>query len=111
MTFDTIAVLGGGAWGTALANCAARAGRRVRVWAREAATAEAINARRESPRLPGVKIDPRVSATTVLEEAMRADAALLVVPAQASRAVATAIPAAQAIPIVACAKGIERGSH
>jgi glycerol-3-phosphate dehydrogenase (NAD(P)+) len=42
---------------------------------------------------------------------MRADAALLVVPAQASRAVATAIPATQPIPIVACAKGIERGTH
>jgi len=111
MTFDTIAVLGGGAWGTALANSAARAGRRVRVWARAAATAEAINTRRESPRLPGIKIDPQVSATTDLTEAMQADAALLVVPAQASRAVVTAIAAAQPIPIVACAKGIERGTH
>jgi glycerol-3-phosphate dehydrogenase (NAD(P)+) len=111
MSFDTIAVLGAGAWGTALANSAARAGRRVRVWAREAATAEAINARRESPRLPGVRIDPQVSATTQIREAMQADAALLVVPAQASRAVATALPAAPGIPIVACAKGIERGTH
>ncbi|MFL4983550.1 MAG: NAD(P)H-dependent glycerol-3-phosphate dehydrogenase [Xanthobacteraceae bacterium] len=111
MTFDTIAVLGGGAWGTALANSAARAGRRVRVWAREAATAEAIKTRRESPRLPGIEIDPQVSATTDLTEAMQADAALLVVPAQASRAVVTAISAAQPIPIVACAKGIERGTH
>ena len=111
MIFETIAVLGGGAWGTALANSAARAGRRVRVWAREAATAEAINTRRESPRLPGIKIDPQVSATTDLTEAMQADAALLVVPAQASRAVVTAIAAAPPIPIVACAKGIERGTH
>jgi glycerol-3-phosphate dehydrogenase (NAD(P)+) len=110
MSFDTIAVLGAGAWGTALANSAARAGRRVRLWAREPAAAEAINARRESSRLPDIKIDPPVSATTDLAEALEADAALLVVPAQASRVVAAALPAAR-IPIVACAKGIERGTH
>jgi glycerol-3-phosphate dehydrogenase (NAD(P)+) len=113
MSFDTIAVLGAGAWGTALANNAARAGRRVVMWARDAATAASINARRESPRLPGIRIDGKVSATTVLADALAADAALLVVPAQASREVATAIAAARsrAIPIVACAKGIERGTH
>jgi len=113
MSFDTIAVLGAGAWGTALANNAARAGRRVIVWARAAAAAEAINAGRESPRLPGIRIDAKVTATTALIEALAADAALLVVPAQASREVATAIAAARerAIPIVACAKGIERGTH
>jgi glycerol-3-phosphate dehydrogenase (NAD(P)+) len=118
MSFDTIAVLGAGAWGTALANNAARAGRRVVMWARDAATAASINARRESPRLPGIRIDGKVSATTVLADALAADAALLVVPAQASREVATALAAARSraadargMPIVACAKGIERGTH
>jgi len=113
MSYDTIAVLGAGAWGTALANCAARAGRRVTLWTRDAATVQTIRGRRESPRLPGIKIDAEVHATDVLAEALAADAALLVVPAQATRAVATAIAATQApaIPIVACAKGIERGAH
>jgi glycerol-3-phosphate dehydrogenase (NAD(P)+) len=113
MSYDAIAVLGAGAWGTALANCAARAGRSVTLWARDGATVEAINARRESPRLPGIAVDAKVRATGVLTEAMQADAALLVVPAQAARDVAAAIAAAgaPAIPIVACAKGIERGTH
>ncbi len=113
MTFDRIAVLGAGAWGTALANIAARAGRTVIVWTREPKAAAAIAERRESPRLPGVKLDDRVSATAVLGEAAAADAVLVVVPAQALRSVADELAAhlATGTPVIACAKGIERGSH
>ncbi|MGO9356794.1 MAG: 2-dehydropantoate 2-reductase N-terminal domain-containing protein, partial [Xanthobacteraceae bacterium] len=59
--FDTIAVVGAGAWGTALANAAARAGRAVVLLARDQPTAAVISARRESPRLPGVTLDPAVA--------------------------------------------------
>ena len=52
-----IAVIGAGAWGTALANCAARAGRDVTLWARDAASAAQIANTRESPRLPGIRLD------------------------------------------------------
>jgi glycerol-3-phosphate dehydrogenase (NAD(P)+) len=111
MTFDTIAVLGAGAWGTALANCAARAGRNVILWMRNAQVAAALLAWRESPRLPGVTLDDRVTPTAVLAEAAAADAMLIVVPAQALRAVAAALDVAGGVPVVACAKGIERGTR
>src|SRR5712691_4641397 len=113
MTFDRIAVLGAGAWGTALANIAARAGRTVMLWTREPKAAAAIAERRESPRLPGVKLDERVTATAVLGEAAAADAVLVVVPAQALRSVADELAGhlAKGTPVIACAKGIERGSH
>ena len=110
-SFDPIAVLGAGAWGTALANCAARAGRNVVLWARDPQAAHALATRRESDRLAGVRLDDRVTATADLAETARAGAMLIVVPAQALRSVATAIAGARGIPVVACAKGIERGTH
>jgi glycerol-3-phosphate dehydrogenase (NAD(P)+) len=111
MTFDTIAVLGAGAWGTALANCAARAGRNVILWMRNAQVAAALLAWRESPRLPGITLDDRVTPTAALAETAAADAVLIVVPAQALRAVAAALDVAGGVPVVACAKGIERGTR
>ena len=61
---ETIGVLGGGAWGTALALTAARAGRKVRLWARDHATVTAIDETHENPRhLPGIKLD-HIPATT-----------------------------------------------
>lgn len=111
MTFDTIAVLGAGAWGTALANCAARAGRNVILWMRNAQVAAAMLTWRESPRLPGVTLDDRVTPTAVLAEAAAADAVLIVVPAQVLRAVAAALDVALGVPVIACAKGIERGTR
>src|SRR5215213_1962175 len=86
-----IVVIGAGAWGTALANCAARAGREVTLWARDPATIAAIAARRESPRLPGVTLEQRVAATGALADVARAEAVLLVVPAQDLRAAAVAL--------------------
>ncbi len=110
MTLDHIGVLGAGAWGTALANAAARAGRRVTLWARDASAVERINTARESPRLRGAAIEAGISATADLAEAAHADVILLVVPAQALRSVAGTIKPmlARGTPVVACAKGIER---
>ena len=114
MSYDTIVVLGAGAWGTALANCAARAGRSVVLWGRDPKALAMMRERRESPRLPGTKIADAVRVTSALDEAMKgADAALLVVPAQAARTVATQLAAAgpKKMPVVTCAKGIERGTQ
>lgn len=107
-----ISILGAGAFGTALANAAARAGRDTLVWARDAATVAAINETRSNARLPGARIHPRVRATAVLEEAAKAEIILLTVPAQALRQVARRLGALvkPGTPLVICAKGIERGT-
>ena len=106
MTINRIAVLGGGAWGTALAQTCARAGRSVTLWEHEPGNAENLESRRESRFLPGVRLDDGIKVTRDLAEAAHADAMLLVVPAQAMRSVVTAL--AQSIqkrtPLIACAK-------
>jgi glycerol-3-phosphate dehydrogenase (NAD(P)+) len=109
---DRIGVIGGGAWGTALATSAVRAGRRVTLWALEPEVVEAIGAVHENPLyLPGVPLDPALRATTDLAEAADADAVLLVCPAQHMRAVSARVVAAgPRAPLVICAKGIEQGS-
>ncbi|MEP9397510.1 NAD(P)H-dependent glycerol-3-phosphate dehydrogenase [Mesorhizobium sp. KR2-14] len=106
-----ITVLGGGAWGTALALTMARAGNAVRLWARDAAMVAAIRQGENPHYLPGIRLDPPLDATTDLDEALRgADCVLVVTPAQALRAVLTQakphMPAG--VPLVLCAKGIER---
>jgi glycerol-3-phosphate dehydrogenase (NAD(P)+) len=113
VTIDRIAVVGAGAWGTALAAVAGRAGRRVTLWARDAAAVAAIMATREAPRLPGVKLDPSIAVTGALTALAHADAVLLVVPAQELRVAATALAPhlKDSVPVVACAKGIERDSR
>jgi len=113
MAFDHIAVLGAGAWGTALANILARGGRSVTLWARNPALAATICTSRENARLPGIPIEARVAITDRLADAAGADAVLLAVPAQALRGVTTALAPSlpEATPLIACAKGIERGTH
>jgi len=109
----SIGILGGGAWGTALAIVAARAGRPVILWARDAGTVEAIAARHENPTyLPGVALDPVIVATADIAEVATADAVILAVPAQQIRAVATlAAPhIAARTPLIVAAKGLERGT-
>jgi glycerol-3-phosphate dehydrogenase (NAD(P)+) len=108
-----IAVVGAGAWGTALANAAARAGRDVMLWARDPATVASIAAKREAPRLPGMKLDERIAATGALADVAHAQAVLLAVPAQDLRVAATALRPhlARGVPAISCAKGIERGTH
>ncbi len=111
--FQTICVLGGGAWGTALALTCARAGRDVTLWEHEPVNAEHLTTRRESRFLPGVKLDDSIKVTRDLGEAAGADAILLVVPAQVLRAVVTSLASSigKGTPLIACAKGIEHGSR
>ncbi|MEO8669542.1 MAG: glycerol-3-phosphate dehydrogenase, partial [Bauldia sp.] len=71
---DSVGVIGGGAWGTALSLVAARAGRRVTLYARDAATVAAINGRNESPVLPGIRLDRAIAATAAIATATAADA-------------------------------------
>ena len=110
---SSIGVVGAGAWGTALANAAARAGRAVVLYARDSAQVAAMAARRENAALPGIALDPGVQPTADLAAAAATDAVLLVVPAQACRGVlaqlAPLLPPGR--PVVSCAKGIERGSR
>src|ERR1700739_4371932 len=112
MALNHIAVLGGGAWGTALALTCARAGRSVTLWEHDAANAERLRKKRESVFLPGIALDKRIVVAGDLAEAARAEAILLVVPAQAVRAVTQALSPhlTQRTPVIVCAKGIERGS-
>jgi glycerol-3-phosphate dehydrogenase (NAD(P)+) len=108
-----IGVIGAGAWGTALAQTVAGAGRDVVVWAREAEVVETINRTRENKLfLPGAKLDGRITATGDLAQAGACGIVLMVAPAQHTRDVLTRLEpviAADAA-IVLCAKGIERGS-
>jgi glycerol-3-phosphate dehydrogenase (NAD(P)+) len=113
MTLARIGVIGAGAWGTALAGVAVRAGREVSLWDHDPYILSALRTRRESPRLPGVRIDERIAVAAALEDGLSGDAVLLVVPAQVLHqvAVAAAPSLRNGVPVVACAKGIERGSH
>jgi glycerol-3-phosphate dehydrogenase (NAD(P)+) len=112
MSFNHIAVIGAGAWGSALALTCARAGRKVTLWEGNAANAEQLATKRESLFLPGVQLDERIALAADIADAAGAEAILLVVPAQAVRAVATALSGliAERTPIIVCAKGIERGT-
>lgn len=106
--FHRIAVIGAGAWGTALAQSALRAGRQVMLWAREPEVAEAINRDHANPLfLPEVPLSRALRATGDLAEAVDgADLVLLVTPAQHSAAMAAELPGTAA-PLVLCAKGFE----
>ncbi len=101
---NKITVLGAGAWGTALAIQASRAGNDVLLWARGGA--ETIAATRESPRLPGYFLPAGVRVTGDLAQAT--GTVMAVVPVQALRSVLTALP--DLGEIVVCAKGIELGT-
>jgi glycerol-3-phosphate dehydrogenase (NAD(P)+) len=114
MAFDRIAIVGTGAWGTALANTLARAGRSVTLLSRDQASADAIAAARASPRLAGSRIDDKVKiAATDAAVLSSQEAILLAVPSQHLRAAAVRIAAALKpdTPVIACAKGIERGTR
>ena len=107
---ESLGIIGGGAWGTALALTATRAGRAVKLWARDRDTVASIDERHENPRhLPGIRLD-HVPATDSLSVALRADAVILAVPAQSTRIVAAAAAPyiAAGTPLVIAAKGLER---
>jgi glycerol-3-phosphate dehydrogenase (NAD(P)+) len=108
-----VGVLGGGAWGTALALVAARAGHPVTLWARDPATVASINTFHENRRrLAGTSLPPAIAATSDLHEAAGCEVLLCVVPAQAVREVTMAIAGTLpvATPLVICAKGLESGT-
>jgi glycerol-3-phosphate dehydrogenase (NAD(P)+) len=110
--YRTIGVAGAGAFGTALALAAARAGRRVLLWARDEATVASLRDRREAPRLPGARLPDTIDAVWDIAALGKAEALLLAVPTQALRAAATML--APALPpglaVISAAKGIEQGS-
>ncbi len=106
-------VIGGGAWGTALALVALRAGLEPIVWARETDVVRSINVDHANPLfLPGVELDPAVRATTDLAELAACDLVFAVTPAQHLRGVlqqlAQFVPSG--LPVLLCAKGVEQGS-
>ena len=103
---NSVAVIGAGAWGTALAIQSARAGNAVTLWVRDPARAREIDAARESPRLPGARLTDVIRVTAEMPEA---DAVLLAVPMQHLRGIAALVPPGCA-PLVACAKGVEQGT-
>ena len=109
--FSKVAVLGAGAWGTALAQVLARAGRDVVLWAHEPSVVEAIREEGENEiYLPGVDVEDGVTATGDYEDLADCEAVLAVVPAQHLRSVleGAAPHIAKGAPVVLCAKGIER---
>lgn len=112
LPFARLAVIGAGAWGTALALVARRAGRAVTLQARDAALAATLARTGENPAyLPGLAPGLPLAATTDLSAALSgAEAVLLVTPAQTTREMAARIGAlvAPGTPLVLCAKGIER---
>lgn len=113
-TYETISVVGAGAWGTALAQVAAKAGRKVTFWAREAEVVESINTTHEnSTFLPGIALSPEIRATSDLAAAASADAILMVTPAQHLRVTLAQLAPhiAEGTPVLLCAKGVEQGTN
>jgi glycerol-3-phosphate dehydrogenase (NAD(P)+) len=105
-----LGVIGGGAWGTALAQVAATGGRETLLWAMEEEVVAAVNERRENPvYLPGIPLDDAIHATSDLGELQDCAAWLVVTPAQHMRAVLEQVPECDK-PMVLCAKGIEEKS-
>ncbi|MCA1198468.1 NAD(P)-dependent glycerol-3-phosphate dehydrogenase [Sphingomonas sp. R647] len=106
-----IGVLGGGAWGTALAQVAARNDQPVTLWAREDDVVASINAAHENALfLPGIPLAPSIRATSDLAALSDCDALLVVVPAQFLRSVLAQLPTDNRL-LVLCAKGIEAGTQ
>lgn len=110
---DHIGVAGAGAWGTALALVAARAGRRVTLLARRPEQAAEIDQARENRTyLPGIVLPESIAVAAEPAALRDVDALLLVMPAQHLRE--TCLGFADAVPprcpLVICAKGIEQGS-
>jgi glycerol-3-phosphate dehydrogenase (NAD(P)+) len=113
IAFSHIGVLGAGAWGTALANAAARAGRAVTLWTRDPGHAQEMSeSRANRRRLPGVALEAAIRPTADLTALSDADAVLFVTPAQTLGEIAPALGLTlrDNAPLVLCAKGIDRAS-
>lgn len=109
-SYRNFGVVGGGAWGTALAQMLAADGAPVRLWAREAEVVAAINAQHRNPVfLPGAALSASLTATGTLTDMADLDALLIVVPVPFLRAVLAELPPGDA-PLIFCSKGMEAGS-
>ena len=105
-----LGIIGGGAWGTALAQVAAQAGRETLLWALEDEVVAAVNRIHENPVfLKGVKLDPAIRATGNFSDLAGCEALLVVTPAQHMRAILGRMPC-PGIPLLLCSKGIEESS-
>ncbi len=112
----TVGVVGAGAWGTALALSAVRAGHEVILWVREPELAETMRRKRENVRyLPGVELPAAIAPTAALEDLRDCSLLLLVTPAQATRAMLRQMQAAGLLApqrrLLLCAKGLEQGTR
>src|ERR1700738_2917946 len=112
-SFKSVSVIGAGAWGTALAGVAARAGRDVVLCARNPASAAEIAATRTNRKLSGAQLAASIGVRHDTALAAAADMILMATPAQNVREAMTALAPhlGKATPVIACAKGIERGTH
>lgn len=111
MKLDRLGVIGGGAWGTAMAQVIAGDGSDVLLWAREPEVVEAINTTHNNPIfLPVLPLSERIRATGNLAALDGCDALIVVVPAQFLRSVLAGMPPSKR-PLILCAKGIEAGSR
>jgi glycerol-3-phosphate dehydrogenase (NAD(P)+) len=113
MTINKIGILGAGAWGTALACMARRAGRDVVLWAHEDEVVESVNNQQtNSLYLPDIQLEPGILATTNVNAAIDVDAVLVVTPAQFLRSVTEQCANSwkPGVPAVLCSKGLEQGS-
>jgi len=110
MQMKNAGIVGAGAWGTALATVCQRAGLDTLLWAFEKEVTEDINARHENKIfLPGIKLDPKIKATSSLSDLGDRDFLLLVVPTQFARNIVADLAPhiGKNVPLVICSKGIE----
>lgn len=113
MRIQRVGVVGGGAWGTALAQTMALSGRDVVVWANEPETAADINAHRVNSKfLAGIALDRRITATETLSDVSDTDIILAVPPAQFLRPIGAALSPhiRSGQPVIICSKGIEQAT-
>lgn len=113
-SLQKIGVIGGGAWGTALALALLRAGRDVLLWAREDDVVQSINQSHENKTyLSGLALDPKLQATSDLHAMASRQVWLLVTPVQHTRSICSqlaSIGAPSSLPVILCSKGIEMGT-
>jgi glycerol-3-phosphate dehydrogenase (NAD(P)+) len=115
MTAETphVGVIGAGAWGTALAILANRAGSKATLWTRNSQVIESIRGRRENAQyLPEQFIDPSIDVTDKTDFISACDMLVVTIPAQSLRTVAISLSdtVPSSVPIIIATKGIERGS-
>lgn len=114
MKFKKVAVIGAGAWGTALSSIWAQKGLSIVLWGNDRSRVESIKKSRENEsRLPGVRIPDSVGLTSELQACADADLVVFVTPSTALRSVAARLrdsPVRSGAVMLSCIKGIEHGS-